>query len=99
MAADGGFAFTGYTLSYRDTGHDIFLVKTNPDGDVPNCPDCASVTPAIISPDFGYVTTAAVLASETVDQSMVTPTSNFHDMGFYFLCGFPFDTFMPLVLR
>jgi hypothetical protein len=99
-AADGGFVVTSYTKSYREsTLHDIFLIKTNLDGEIPNCPVCSTASPTTGTPTFSSSTPAVTLATETVTTSSVSPTVNSPSVSSYFVCGFPFDLYLPIVIK
>ncbi len=77
QTSDGGYIVAGYTNSFGAGGNDIFLVKTDANGDIGSCPIVQNVSPTVntVSPMVNTPTPSVSSVSPTVNSVSPTVTS------------------------
>ena len=73
QTSDGGFIAAGFTNQYNDGYNSLWLVKTDSNGNIPNCSDCktasdasSTVTVKVSNSDIGAVTDGISYLADTL---------------------------------
>jgi hypothetical protein len=74
QTSDGGYIVAGYTYSFGDGWYDIFLIKTDANGDIGSCSIVQNASPTVTTPSPTVTTSSPFVSSVSPTVNSVSPT-------------------------